>query len=90
MSKDRYRPSQADFEVVRTAGRAVADPGARFDQFQRERYEDDNNPDPTAGSLRVARQVVRYTDQGVMVVDVTLAWEPVSGVDEYRVRVAAA
>ena len=89
MSKDRYRPSLADFEVVETLGGAtLGGDNTRFDSFRDGESPLGSGSDP--GRLKVISQSIRYTPQGVMVVDVTLGWDPMSNADEYRIRVTEA
>lgn len=48
--------------------------------------DDDRSWTPTG--LRVISQTLRRMDNGFLFVDVVLGWDPLPGIDEYRLRVS--
>lgn len=106
MSKDKYRPSTADFEVVDTldgyvfvqtgpgtGGRPNATPG-----YGGEGYEDYEagirgphlNKNWYPKNLRVAEQKVYYHTDGRLRINVTFEWDELSEAENYMVRVSPA
>ena len=102
MSKDKYRPSVADFEVVKTEverrtidpaagdGRGISTGGGGDDTLVSipEQPIDEIGSNWYPKNLRVVSQTVKYNEQGMMRVDVTLEWDELDGASGYHVRVA--
>lgn len=103
MSKDKYRPSIADFEVSRTTGSrrgtsVVDGDSSLFGGSDLTDSPDAVGPDGTPReseqsnwypkNFRVKSQTVRYNEQGRMRVDVTFEWDELDSAREYFIRLA--
>lgn len=90
MSKDKYRPSLTDKEVVTTSVEELPPLGPSGDLAETGELEDNiTGPSKVApAGLKVVSQKAYYSPEGHQYVEVVFEWDSVPGATEYLLRVA--